>query len=222
MEYAFIDHYDSFSYNLLDWLADSPGPFKMRHVHFDDASAVRKVAGQSLPIVLGPGPNQPSDVLASLNLCKSQLGQVPILGICLGHQILGTALGGRVKRAQHPFHGSVRSLVAREKGMVFAQGVKLSVASYNSLVIEMPQDTLIRRPILNEWHEIEMLEWGAPGSWPAVGVQFHPESFMSQGVEPLRRWFLEQVELYYSSKVTRPQRWHPCQSLHNQGLLRSP
>ncbi len=200
MEFALIDHYDSFSFNLLDWLDYNPGVYKIRHVYFDDFTAMRAVADQQLPLVLSPGPKTPQDATITWDLVNDMLGKAPILGVCLGHQILACVQGATLKQSKHPFHGATRKLHQESHGLVFPAKSIVKVASYNSLVVELPRSLRKCITMLNQWGEVEMVEYVRDFNWPAVGVQYHPESFMSQGVEDLRHWFLNSVRSYYQSR----------------------
>src|SRR5688572_30515727 len=98
MRVALIDHYDSFTFNVLDWLAAGTPPLDVRYVAGDDAAALAALASAPCPLVLSPGPRAPADAPATLSLLQALLGKVPILGVCLGHQMLAHAAGAAVVR----------------------------------------------------------------------------------------------------------------------------
>jgi anthranilate synthase/aminodeoxychorismate synthase-like glutamine amidotransferase len=197
MEAVFIDHYDSFSFNLIAWLLGKDSGVRLQRIGFDDTRALRELQFKPQPLVLSPGPKAPLDATTSLELVQQWRGRVPILGVCLGHQILGAALGGRIVQAQHPFHGSLRSVHVRyhPPGVDFASS-KFQATTYNSLVVDrasLEPDWVFAE---NSHGEVEGLYWQQRHAWPALGVQFHPESFLSEHQEPLRRWWWHQVELF--------------------------
>jgi para-aminobenzoate synthetase component 2 len=198
VQVAFLDHYDSFSFNLIDRLF-SDASIDLVYVSFDDRDAVQRLMHDPMPLVVSPGPKRPEVLPDTLSLIRILLGKVPILGICLGHQCLGHVLGGKITKAHNPFHGSTQ-LVNTIGNNNFIRGFSQSfrVAHYNSLVVE-------RGTLPNEWvwavsegGEVEGIAW-QEGQWPAIGVQYHPESFLSEGQEPLWRIWHELVKDYYSS-----------------------
>jgi len=180
MEVVLIDHYDSFSFNVLDWL--ERGGFQVRRITCDDEAAMSKLAapGQKTPpLVISPGPRHPDTYPMTLALMQRALGQVPMLGICLGHQMMGRLAGAAVVRGKDPFHGTTRP-VRFEDGSVMPVGV------YHSLVV----DPLgIKAP----WHvtaccqetgDVMGLEYRGAGA-KAIGWQFHPESFLTKESDAL-------------------------------------
>lgn len=163
---------------------------------FDDEDSLRFYLEKNLPLVLSPGPKSPDDVQISKSITADYLGKVPILGVCLGHQILGSVLGGQVVKAQKPFHGSTRVLCAKASSLIFKED-SIRVATYNSLVLEDREARLEKYvSIRNQWGEIEGLEV-LDQEWPAFSVQFHPESFMSRGMKPLLEAWNQQLVKFY-------------------------
>lgn len=186
MRVAFIDHYDSFSKNIVSWLESAQ--CEVDHFYFD-AIPTYLMEKCSVPLVFSPGPGSPSDYPFSLNLMKKNLGNVPILGVCLGHQMLGTLAGFEMRRSHMVWHGHARDIsVTRSTGLFKSMSAKLNVASYNSLCLEAnPKHELCAWEIsaINLAGEIEAIEnWQVP-SCPAFGIQFHPESFLSQDLSGL-------------------------------------
>lgn len=216
-----IDHYDSFSNNIIDWFfKDNEVVAKIAH---DDKKAMARLLQFPAPIVLSPGPNTPGDVPGSVALVKQMLGKCPILGICLGHQILAVAQGARLVRAKQPFHGEMIGLSISDRRGIFA-GVKPRpiVRSYNSLVVgSVPRGgNIIAR---NDHDEIQAIAYDYCGGWPSYGFQFHPESFNSDTDIFRQNWLkvvksfrrnLEssQVNLHNLSRRLSPkeQIHHPC------------
>ncbi|NRA67042.1 MAG: aminodeoxychorismate/anthranilate synthase component II [Pseudobacteriovorax sp.] len=193
----FIDHYDSFSLNLKAWLLEGNPSLSVEHVYYDQLLTTAIPKG--VPLVMSPGPKSSQDVLVSLDICRANLGKVPIFGVCLGHQILANVLGGWNVRAGKPFHGSKKLVTFNDKSVVYPDGQTLEVASYNSLVCRLPKSSEHYITAENSCGEIEMIEVLDRG-FPAIGCQFHPESFMSKAVRPIREYFLSEVDRYWKSQ----------------------
>lgn len=191
----FIDHYDSFSFNVVDWLRRDSSEIEIEHVQFDNPVAMRKIQENPLPIVISPGPRHPDDAPQTRNLVEALLGQVPILGICLGHQILGRIGGFQVGRAKAPFHGAAKPILPDQTAELFlGLPTSFAAATYNSLIVEPANG------ISPDWNvaavdasgEIQSIRWRKAGRYPAFGMQFHPESFLTEHAETLRtNWIAE-------------------------------
>ncbi|WP_176737063.1 aminodeoxychorismate/anthranilate synthase component II [Oligoflexus tunisiensis] len=194
MQVCFLDHYDSFSFNLIDWLFSDTG-LELVYKAYDTPGVAEALRAQPMPLVLSPGPKDPLVLPETMSIVREQLGKVPIFGICLGHQCLGLALGGCIARARHPFHGSAQRIdIAGHSQFLNELPADAQVARYNSLVVKDLPGTLATA--WNADQEIEALE-DFTGRQPVIGVQFHPESFLSVGVESLKRKWTELVRAYY-------------------------
>lgn len=182
MRLALIDHYDSFTFNVIDWL-ERDLDVRVVRIACDDENGLAGLAASPLPLVLSPGPKRPEDAVQTLALAQKLLGKVPILGVCLGHQLLAHLAGGRVVAGVAPFHGSTREIRPLAGEGLFAgfQGAPFRAATYNSLVVD---EKSLRAP----WRvtarcdrgEIQAIAREVPGEAPAFGIQFHPESFLSE------------------------------------------
>lgn len=216
MDVAFFDHYDSFSFNVIDWLTGKNGLQNIRRIPYNDSAAINQWLKNPTPFVLSPGPNSPEQAASSLNVCRQLLGKVPILGICLGHQILGVSLGGRIEKSGHLFHGSKRQINISPE---FAERFKLPnsyiAATYNSLIIkEATLPSNVHVVARNKFSEIEAIFYN-DGDYPALGLQHHPESFLSQGHEGILNLWQDWVSDYYGRETsstitqqhTRPYRY---------------
>lgn len=136
-----------------------------------------------LPVLLSPGPNDPASAWQTIEFARRSIGLTPILGICLGHQILGQLAGGVIRRSDSPLHGSARRIRVLAGGGLF-KGLSLSfeAGSYNSLVVDVKDVELVdgwEVSAVCDGGECQALSFSKPGSAPAFGTQFHPESFLS-------------------------------------------
>jgi anthranilate synthase component 2 len=182
-----IDNYDSFTYNLAQYLGELGAALK---VFRNDAITVNDVEGlKPSHIVISPGPCTPNEAGISLPLIERFAGKVPILGVCLGHQAIGQAFGGKVVRAKQVMHGKVSRIRHDEKG-VFEEIPNQFVATrYHSLVVEevsLPKDLLVTAR--SEDGEIMGLRHRRLA---VEGVQFHPEALLTEHGHKMLQNFLE-------------------------------
>ena len=183
-----IDNYDSFTYNLAHRLGELGAEVQ---VHRNDAITLDEIETmRPARIVISPGPGRPEGAGISIETLKRFAGRVPLLGVCLGHQALAIAFGGRVERANVPMHGKT-SMVAHEKSHLF-EGLPdtIEVGRYHSLVI--PPDHIPTSFVRSAWVEDDSTVMGIRHeSLPVFGVQFHPESVLTPAGHRLLRNFLE-------------------------------
>ena len=183
-----IDNYDSFTYNLVQYLGELGA--EVRVMRNDVVTLEDVVARKAERIVISPGPGRPEDAGITMSVIR-HLGQTtPILGVCLGHQAIGAVFGGNVVRAAVPMHGKTSTIDHDGRG-VFAGIAGPFVASrYHSLIVEdrsLP-DTLEVSARTVEDGSIMGLRHR---TWPVHGVQFHPESILTGEGHRILRNFLE-------------------------------
>jgi anthranilate synthase/aminodeoxychorismate synthase-like glutamine amidotransferase len=172
-----IDNYDSFVHNLARYF-QRLGQETL--VVRNDATSARQIAAQRpQAIVLSPGPCTPSEAGCSIEVVQQLAGQIPILGVCLGHQAIGEGLGGRVIRAPAPMHGRSSSIRHTGRGIFAGVASPLTVGRYHSLVVDssaLPADL----EVTAQTTEGTIMAL-AHRRWPVYGVQFHPESILTEG-----------------------------------------
>jgi anthranilate synthase component II len=181
-----IDNYDSFTFNLVHYLGGLGAEVV---VHRNDKIAANDVvAEQPEAIVLSPGPCTPNEAGICLDLIERAAETIPILGVCLGHQAVGQAFGGRVVRAPVPFHGKLSEMKHQGTGLFHGINGPFKATRYHSLVVEratMPQD-------LHVTAETDDLVMGLQhATLPVHGVQFHPESIASEHGHLILKNFLD-------------------------------
>jgi anthranilate synthase component 2 len=182
-----VDNYDSFTFNLVHYLGGLGADVA---VHRNDKIGVAEVlAAKPEAIVLSPGPCTPNEAGISLDTIKMYAGKIPILGVCLGHQSIGQAFGGKVVRAPQPVHGKLTEM--RHQGASVFRGINgpFKATRYHSLVVErqsMPESLSITA------ETGDGLVMGlAHRTLPVHGVQFHPESIASEHGHLMLKNFLE-------------------------------
>jgi anthranilate synthase/aminodeoxychorismate synthase-like glutamine amidotransferase len=182
-----IDNYDSFTWNLAHRLGELGA--EVRVVRNDRIAVEEAERMAPSHLVISPGPGRPETAGISVALIRRLAGRVPVLGVCLGHQALAIAFGGRVDRAPAPLHGKT-SLVAHEGTHVFAGlGEPFEAGRYHSLVIA--PDAVPPGFVRSAWVVGEETVMGVRHErWPVFGVQFHPESVLTAVGHRLLKNFL--------------------------------
>ncbi len=180
-----IDNYDSFTYNLVQYLGELGKELVVKR---NDRITIAEIE-QMKPerIVLSPGPKRPEDAGICVEVIRHFSGKLPILGVCLGHQSIGYALGGKIIRAQKLMHGKVSKITHDNKTIFKGLNNPFTATRYHSLVVEeksLPAELEISAR--SEDNEIMGLRHR---NYPLEGVQFHPESILTeQGKELLRNF----------------------------------
>lgn len=188
-----IDNYDSFTYNLVQYLGELG--YEVKVVRNDQIEMPQIIAMEPSHIVLSPGPCTPTEAGISLQVVKQLGGQVPILGVCLGHQTIGQAYGGQIVNASKIMHGKT-SLVYHANKYVFAGCEQPFTATrYHSLVIDrktVPDCLEITAWTQSEDGSLDEIMGVRHCELPVEGVQFHPESILTQHGHHLLKNFIEQ------------------------------
>jgi para-aminobenzoate synthetase component II len=180
-----IDNYDSFVYNVARYFEELGHAAKV--VRNDQV-----VAGDlnAKAIVISPGPCAPQQAGASMQIVRDYSGKLPILGICLGHQVIGEVFGGVVTRAKRPMHGDSSEISHNACGLFENVPQQFSVGRYHSLIVEQVEHTLLDVTARSDDGEIMGLQHK---HHPTFGVQFHPESILTEHGYDLLRNFLKVV-----------------------------
>jgi anthranilate synthase/aminodeoxychorismate synthase-like glutamine amidotransferase len=181
-----IDNYDSFTYNLAQYLGELGSDVQVAR---NDQIAVDEI-GRMRPgqIVISPGPCTPNQAGISLEVIRRLAGAIPILGVCLGHQAIGQAFGGKVVRARRVMHGKVSQIVHDQRGLFDGIANPMEATRYHSLIVERESFPSVLRETASADGEVMALEHRELPVW---GVQFHPESILTRDGKKLLRNFLD-------------------------------
>jgi anthranilate synthase component 2 len=186
-----IDNYDSFTFNLVQYFAELGEDVRVVRNDEIDVAGIADLRPDRL--VLSPGPCSPAEAGVCVEAIRHFQGRLPMLGVCLGHQAIGAALGGRIVRAQVQMHGKASTLQTDGRGVYAGLPTQFSVIRYHSLAIErasLPPELEITST--SEDGEIMGVRHTALAGGPAPleGVQFHPESILSEHGHAMLRNFL--------------------------------
>ncbi len=187
-----IDNYDSFTYNLVHFLGELGAEID---VHRNDAIDVQAaMAMRPEGIVLSPGPCDPSQSGICLSLTQAAAEtKIPLLGVCLGHQTIGEAFGGKVVRADEIVHGKVGTIQHDNSGVFKGLPQPLKATRYHSLIVD--RRTLPSELHVNAWLEDGTIMGLSHRTLPIHGVQFHPESIASEAGHQLLKNFLDTLKV---------------------------
>jgi anthranilate synthase component 2 len=181
-----IDNYDSFTYNLVHYLGELGATCEV--IRNDKISAADVIKKKPKAIVMSPGPCTPNEAGICLELIAKAGGKIPLLGVCLGHQAIGQAYGGKVIRAPEPLHGKLSTIRHEDEGVFKGLPERFQVTRYHSLIVErksLPPELEVTAEtddglIMGLQHKTQ----------PVHGVQFHPESIASEQGHALLANFL--------------------------------
>ena len=192
MKLLMVDNYDSFTYNIVQYFGELGAQvevFRNDEITVAEIEA-RRNAGQLDRLVVSPGPYSPAEAGISVAAIQHFAGKLPSLGVCLGHQAIGAAFGGTIVRAQQLMHGKTSVITTAQKGVFAGLPEKFTVNRYHSLAIERATCPEV----------LEVTAWTEDGEIMGVrhktlaieGVQFHPESILTEHGHAMLRNFLEQ------------------------------
>jgi anthranilate synthase component II len=182
-----IDNYDSFTYNLWHYLGEVGQTVEVRR---NDAISVDEVLAMAPDgIVISPGPCDPDQAGICLELVERAAGRIPLLGVCLGHQSIGQAFGGKIVRAPKCMHGKVSTITHTGKGVFKDIPDSFTATRYHSLTIQ--PDSMPDCLEITAHSEDGVIQGVQHRELPVYGVQFHPESIMSEHGHDLLRNFVE-------------------------------
>ena len=183
-----IDNYDSFTYNLVQYfgeLGEEVRVFRNDEITFDEIARLKPAR-----IVISPGPCTPDEAGISVSLIEHYNGQVPILGVCLGHQSIGQAFGGKIIHAKQLMHGKTSPIFHSGAGVFRGLPNPFTATRYHSLVIE--RESLPACLEITAWTEDGEIMGVRHKTLPVEGLQFHPESILTEYGHQLLENFLSQ------------------------------
>lgn len=187
-----IDNYDSFTYNIVQYLGELGADVRVYRNDAITLAEIERLAPQK--IVISPGPCTPNEAGISIDVIHHFAGNIPILGICLGHQAIGQAFGGKIVRANKVMHGKLSEMHHYGKGVFAGLSNPFTATRYHSLVIE--KESLPECLEITAWTEladgrVDEIMGVRHRSLAIEGVQFHPESILSEHGHQLLKNFLD-------------------------------
>ena len=189
-----IDNYDSFTYNLVQYLGELGQEISVRRNDEITLAAIEALCPAH--IVISPGPCTPNEAGVSLAVIERFKGQVPILGVCLGHQSIGQAFGGRVMPAREIMHGKTSEIYHNGTDVFRGVANPFTATRYHSLIVDqasLPDCLEITAWTQDEAGNMDEIMGLRHKTWPVSGVQFHPESILTAAGHELLRNFLGPV-----------------------------
>jgi len=198
MKLLMIDNYDSFTYNLVQYLGELGAEVVTRRNDAIDLAGINDLAPDG--IILSPGPCTPNEAGICLDVVTELGGQRPILGVCLGHQAIGQALGGKIVRAAQVMHGKTSLMHHHSEGVFSGLDNPFEATRYHSLIVE--RDSLPDSLIETAWTATNDAEPDQRDEimgfrhrdWLMEGVQFHPESILTRHGHDLLANFMNQIK----------------------------
>ena len=187
MKILMVDNYDSFTYNIVQYFGELGAAVTV--VRNDEITLADIAAHAPTHLVISPGPCSPAEAGISVAAIQHFAGKLPILGVCLGHQAIGAAFGGKIIRAQQLMHGKTSVISTTQQGVFAGLPAQFTVNRYHSLAIERSSCPA----------ELELSAWTDDGeimgvrhrSLPIQGLQFHPESILTEHGHAMLKNFLQ-------------------------------
>ena len=199
-----IDNFDSFVFNLARYLRQLGQETVVERNNALDVEKVARLRPDA--IVISPGPCTPQKAGCSLDIVRQLHRQLPILGVCLGHQVIAEALGGRIVRAREPVHGRSSVIEHDGRGIFYGLPHTFTAGRYHSLVVE--EQTLPAELEISARCEDGTIMGIRHRNFPVVGLQFHPESILTELGCSLLAGFLRLAGLEVAEPAVMPQLWH--------------
>ena len=188
MNILLLDNYDSFTYNLYQYLSELGANVEVQRNDEIEVDEIRERAPDK--IVISPGPCTPAEAGISIALIRELGVEIPILGVCLGHQAIGAAFGGRVIRASEPVHGKMSPIIHKGEGVFAGLPSPFAATRYHSLIVE--RSSLPESLEVTAETEDGLIMGLRHQTLPIEGIQFHPESYTTEHGKQMLRNFLEQ------------------------------
>ncbi|CKL58229.1 anthranilate synthase component II [Neisseria meningitidis] len=193
----FIDNYDSFTYNIVQYFAELGQEVAVRRN--DDITLEEIEALNPQYLVIGPGPCSPKEAGISVAAMRHFAGRLPIMGVCLGHQTIGEAFGGRIGRAKTLMHGKVSPVSHSGKGMFKGLPNPVTCTRYHSLVID--RNTMPECLEVTAWAEDGEIMGVRHKEYAVEGVQFHPEALLTEHGHDMLNNFLVEFQNFKPQKI---------------------
>jgi anthranilate synthase component II len=191
MKLVMIDNYDSFTFNIVQYFGELGADVE---VYRNDEITLEAIAARKPDrLVISPGPCSPAEAGISVPAIQHFMGKLPILGVCLGHQSIGAALGGKIVRAQQLMHGKTSAITTTQEGVFAGLPDKFTVNRYHSLSIE--RASCPKELAVTAWTDdgeiMGVRHTGLPFAVRMEGVQFHPESILTEHGHAMLKNFLQ-------------------------------
>jgi len=184
-----IDNYDSFTYNLVQYFGELGADLQ---IHRNDALTVDQIRDLApTHLCISPGPGTPDDAGVSCDIIREMSGEIPIFGVCLGHQSIGQVFGGQVIRAPRLMHGKTSMVYNNGEGLFAGLDNPVEATRYHSLIVE--KETLPDCLEITAWTDQDEIMGLKHKDHPTYGVQFHPESILTKQGKALVANFLNML-----------------------------
>ena len=192
MKLLMIDNYDSFTYNIVQYFGELGAEVEVfRNDEITVEGVAERISAGVNRLVISPGPCSPAEAGISIAAIQHFAGKLPILGVCLGHQAIGAAFGGNIIRAQQLMHGKTSVIKTTQEGVFADLPAQFTVNRYHSLAIEKASNPEVLA--ITAWTEDGEIMGVRHKTLPVQGVQFHPESILTEHGHAMLKNFLEQV-----------------------------
>jgi anthranilate synthase component 2 len=191
MKLVMIDNYDSFTYNIVQYFGELGAEVEVFRNDEVTVEAIAALAPDRL--VVSPGPCSPNEAGISVEAIRHFMGKIPVLGVCLGHQSIGAALGGNIIRAKELMHGKTSVITTTQEGVFAGLPAQFTVNRYHSLAIE--RSSCPRELAITAWTDdgeiMGVRHTDLPNAARMEGVQFHPESILTEHGHAMLKNFLD-------------------------------